>query len=56
MSDIDKKVVKLRLEGYKKPKISKILNLSIPSINYRLLKFKNELMKEVSLWVIVNYY
>ena len=49
MSDIDRKIVKLRLEGYKKPKISEILNLSIPSINYRLLKFKNELMKEVSL-------
>lgn len=49
MSDNDKKVVKLRLEGFKKPKISEILNLSIPSINYRLLKFKNELMKEVSL-------
>lgn len=49
MSDIDKKVIKLRLEGYKKPRISKILNLSIPQINYRLLKFKNELLKEVSL-------
>lgn len=49
MSDIDRKIVKLRLEGYKKPKISKIVKLSIPQINYRLLKFKNELLKEVRL-------
>ena len=47
MSDIDRKIVKLRLEGYKKPRISKILKMSIPQINYRLLKFKNELLKEV---------